>query len=113
MTFNLPNFTNRVPECNVYGYVNAGLPDFRLTNENAVSGQGASYGARAGYVQISNSGIGWFGTFTSLQKTACVAFQLNQSAYPETVSIVPSNTIYGSSTTVQPAVCKCYFCIKY
>jgi len=24
-----------------------------------------------------------------------------------------SSSIYGNSSTVQPATCKCYFCIKY
>ena len=37
----------------------------------------------------------------------------NRPCFGYDIDASRSSSVYGNSTTVQPATCKCYFCIKY
>lgn len=99
-TFNLPNFTNRFPEGNGNSYIAAGLPNISGT----VSSNNTTLARATGFFapNVTNVGVSAMG----LAHNAGAAGTL-------TVSAAYSNAIYGNSTTVQPAACKCLFCIKY
>lgn len=94
-TFNLPDFTGKWAAGNGNGYLSAGLPDI----------QGATS-------SVSNYG-GWAnGAFYNSTSTANVPF--SQGSVPVlNFKASNSNSIYGSSSTVQPPTCKTYWLIKY
>lgn len=101
-TFNLPNFTDRLPEGNTTGYREAGLPDIHgelavNTQWNIVNGSGAF---NAWYDAPANSADG----STYHTGFATTRYHFNASGW---------NGIYGRSGTVQPPVCLCFFIIKY
>ena len=98
-TFNLPNFTNRLPQGNGTGYVNAGLPN--ITGRTGIRNNGSTpYYNGCFYATNNTTGsYAWDGAST-----------YNNAV---TLDASRSSSIYGASTTVQPSACKCYFCIKY
>lgn len=103
-TFNLPDFTNRWLGGNGTGYLEAGLPNITgtvgmstlvpLFTSNAVSGAFSLDGRSYSYTTAFSAG-----TATSWGNA--------------TFNASSSSSIYGNSTTVQPATCKTYFIIKY
>lgn len=99
-TFNLPNYTNRVPQGMGTGYVNAGLPNITGTvSTNATTLQRAT-----GFFAPNVTSVGV--SANGLAHNAGAAGTL-------TVSAAYSNSIYGASTTVQPPATKSNFIIKY
>lgn len=95
----MPNFTNRFPEGNGSGYVNAGLPNI---TGNVAGGRGYGTTKNGVFVNSSITGNGYVGYGGTSGYE--YAYNFNASS---------SNSIYGASTTVQPSTCKCYFYIKY
>ena len=99
-TFNLPNFTSRVPQGGTPGsYLNAGLPNISgNVTWSAVSG---TYQDGCFYVNSNGSHshkLGSGGNFP----TGTINF-----------NAANSNGIYGASSTVQPPALCTKFCIKY
>ena len=96
-TFNLPNYTDRVAQGLGRGYLSAGLPNItgstsRSVNLKSTSGsfyQGAAFGSD---LWATN---GWGNSYV-------IEFDASRSS-----------SIYGNSTTVQPAAIKTYWIIKY
>ena len=93
----MPDLTNRFLEGNGTGYIEAGLPNItgkhHATTYSSVNDfQGAFYSD--GTTSDTASGS------DSYRPNVC--FDASRSS-----------SIYGNSSTVQPATCKCYFCIKY
>lgn len=108
-TFNLPDLTDRFLEGNGTGYIEAGLPNItgeiatRPYSSNSYSGA-ITYGNRAFIHQKGGGGpdtipVSVSGTGTNADLTSLDASR--------------SSSIYGNSSTVQPATCKCNFVIKY
>ena len=105
----MPNFTNRFPEGNGSGYVNAGLPNITGTyGKNS----GTDTGWQITTAQLTRSGALNYTSHASKIYLA-TANGSSDMVLNLTFDASKSNSIYGSSTTVQPATCKCYFCIKY
>lgn len=103
-TFNLPDLSDRFLEGNGFGYIEAGLPNitgqFGVVSTNSThvvmddySGSFYGNGYAANYASMSGSATG---------TGARTKFDASRSS-----------SIYGQSSTVQPATCKCYFMIKY
>ena len=93
----MPNLTNRFLEGNGTGYIEAGLPN--ITGEIKGCESNSSHQGSSGAFTHSSTGGG-----EQNGNGTWVTFNFNASR---------SSSIYGKSTTVQPATCKCYFCIKY
>lgn len=101
-TFNIPNLTDRFLEGNGTGYIEVGLPNITGTinsSSNSVYG-----GTSTGALKSSTSYSWCAGTQGTWQGNYSATLTLNASN---------SSSIYGNSSTVQPAACKCYFCIKF
>ena len=102
-TFNLPNLADRFLEGNGTGYLGAGLPNITGMLNNVLGRNINNTGWNGAFSQV---GVGsTYPTVTSTSNeygTKVVSF-----------SAANSSSIYGNSTTVQPATCKCYFVIKY
>ena len=96
-TFNIPNLTDRFLEGNGYGYIEAGLPDITGYFDAAVWN-----GYESGIFKKTNSELHSRGSSGA-----------NLTFFTYDVRASYSNSIYGQSSTVQPATCKCYFVIKY
>ena len=98
-TFNIPNLVNQFPEGNGQGYEDAGLPNITGTAAtdgftiNNLDPTGAFYNAKMTYTGRSGS--------TTTQSNG-LGFDASRSS-----------SIYGNSTTVQPAACRVNFIIKY
>ena len=98
LTFNIPNFTNRWLGGNGTGYLEAGLPNIT----------GSINGWESNTSTYSHSGA------FKLNKTVSGGEKNGNGVYVHTdFNASWCSTIYGNSTTVQPATCKTYFIIKY
>ena len=96
-TFNLPDYANRVAQGLGTGYLNAGLPQITGSfdsHNNSISG-GTGCFVPSDYQ--SSAGLGGVGSFP----------------HTMTFKASSSNSIYGKSSTVQPASVKTYWIIKY
>ena len=96
-TFNIPDLNDRFLEGNDSGYIEAGLPNITGSFDVAVWN-----GAALGIFKRTNRE-----THPRGSSSATLTFDTYD------VKASYSNSIYGNSTTVQPATCKCYFAIKY
>ena len=103
-TFNIPNYTERVPQGGYQGYRNAGLPNITgyfycvggvNSYRNGFRGFGAFFGAIPGIYRAGTSSEAGEG-YADLHIDASY-----------------SSPIYGSSDTVQPPACGSNFFIKY
>lgn len=101
LTFNLPNLTNRFLEGNGRGYLEAGLPNITGTTK-IVGDQGIRNADPQGAFYTGGS----IGSGIPTRYSSFEGFRIGFNASR-------SSSIYGNSNTVQPATCKCYFCIKY
>lgn len=100
LTFNIPNLIEKFIEGsdnNIGTVIEAGLPDI----------QGG----------IRTNEFGWDpnGAFSIDRRETLNVQGTNSSSTVDWVKFKAStyNSIYGNSNTVQPPVCKCYFCIKF
>lgn len=86
--------TNRFLEGNGSGYIEAGLPNItgNITTPQVTAATGA----------FASSATGNYWNVTTAGGNKDISFDASWS-----------NSIYGNSTTVQPATCKCHFVIKY
>lgn len=95
-TFNIPNLVNQFPEGNGQGYEDAGLPNITgslyILNYYGVSG---AFAYNAGELAPINGQ-------SALINMQNASFDASRSS-----------SIYGNSTTVQPAACRVNFIIKY
>ena len=94
----MPNLTDRFLEGNGTGYIEAGLPNIT----------GTIYGE-------PNTGIAYTSSGALYLENSATTSGGSSSGYYSAVKIDASrsSSIYGNSTTVQPATCKCNFVIKY
>ena len=99
-TYNLPNYTNRVPQGMGRGYLNAGLPN--ITGTFATNA--AAIARATGFFAPNVSNVGVVGNGLAHNASAIGTL---------TASAAYSNSIYGASTTVQPPATKSNFIIKY
>lgn len=100
-TFNLPNFTNRFIEGGTVGtYKAAGLPDITGT----IAANGILWGRATGFFN-GNAGSGQAGQNGLAANAGAVGTLTVKASY--------SNSIYGSSTTVQPPALCVKMIIKY
>ena len=95
-TFNLPNFSDKVPQGNSRGYITAGLPEISGTFPTTDNDGGAGVSGAFKRTSTVVSGAEGGGTDRVMD------FKASRSS-----------SIYGGSTTVQPPACLCYFIIKY
>lgn len=86
----------------VGSYLSAGLPQIELVNKTTINVQGGTVASKAGKVQINSNGAGMYPAFTGYQNTSDVGFNLQANSTVNAAEIVPSDEIYGNSTTVQP-----------
>lgn len=94
-TFNIPDLSNRFLEGNGTGFVSAGLPN--ITGTFSMKGYETS-NVTGAFRRSGDSGPGSGGAGTG----TLYSFDASRSS-----------GLYGASSTVQPAACKCYFIIKY
>ena len=110
-TFNLPDYSDRVPQGNGQGYVSAGLPN--ITSYLNASGlmdyrstPATNWYNRSGAFDVFVSGNNY--TDKGFRSGGAVAASMSLS-----FDASRSSPIYGASTTVQPPATKTYFIIKY
>lgn len=105
-TFRVPSLKCWVKGANgieeVGSYLSAGLPQIELVNKTTTNVQGGTVASKAGKVQIASTGLGMYAISSSYGLTSAVGFNLQQHPSITPVEIVPSDEIYGNSTTVQP-----------
>lgn len=94
----MPDLTNRFLEGNGYGYVEAGLPN--ITGE--IKETGNMWNSTTGCFELNTKAA----NHTHYTSTSSTPRGFNMDASR-------SSSIYGNSETVQPATCKCNFCIKF
>ena len=102
----MPNLTDRFLEGNGTGYIDAGLPNITSGTDWANTTKGTSTDAQNEAPNNDGCFVGNSSGGHGIQSNAYAIFWSRFDASN-------SNQIYGNSTTVQPATCKCYFCIKY
>ena len=96
-TFNLPDYSDRVPQGNGRGYVSAGLPNITGAVGSTPSGFGPD--PNGAFYQNGSTYLGYANTPVTMKYVYMDASR--------------SNSIYSNSATVQPPAVKTYFIIKY
>ena len=88
----------------VGSYLQAGLPQVKLTNETAITLQGVSVKEpKTVLLQALGGGYGAYSTTASLGNTNAVGMNMREHAYGVNGSdLVAQNSIYGNADTVQP-----------
>jgi hypothetical protein len=98
----LPNLTDRFLEGNGSGYVEAGLPNIEATWTNDNRTESTYHTDGTGAISATSRAAWGF-----------VGGSASSTSWDMTFDASLSNSIYGNSLTVQPASCKCNFCIKF
>jgi len=113
-TFNIPDASNKFLEGNGAGFVSAGLPNITGHSAWAANGfcdrswssQGSAYNNSSGALYATKDG----GAYAIIGGNGP---DLGSANTRVNIDASRSSSIYGNSSTVQPAACKCYFIIKY